>query len=65
MTFDQALHLFTHAAAYTSMNEDEVGILKRGFFADFVVLDRDVHENPRLLKEAKVLQVWVDGIKKI
>jgi hypothetical protein len=65
LSFDQALHLFTHAAAYTSMNEDEVGIIKPGFLADFVVLDRDVHENPRLLKEAKVLQVWVEGIKAI
>lgn len=65
LSFDQALHLFTHAAAYTSMNENEVGILEQGFLADFIVLDRDVHENPRLLMEAKVSQVWVDGNRKI
>ncbi len=65
LSFDQALHLFTHAAAYTSMNEDVVGIIKPGFLADFIVLDRDVHENPRLLMEAKTIQVWVDGNRMI
>lgn len=65
LTFDEALDLYTTGAAYATKDENRLGRLAKGYKADFIVLDLDVINNPRDLKVAKVLEVYVDGINKL
>lgn len=65
LTFDEALDMYTTGAAYATKKEDCLGKLAKGYKADFIVLDLDVLDNPRNLKNAKVLEVYVDGINKL
>ncbi len=58
----QALAGFTRGAAYASFMENEVGMLKAGMRADFVMLDADVLTVPaRQIADIKPLSTWVDG----
>ncbi|KRG39641.1 amidohydrolase [Stenotrophomonas pictorum JCM 9942] len=58
----EALRGFTRDAAWAGHDEAEVGTLKRGLRADFVVLDRDpLTVAAGELDELKVLSTWVDG----
>ncbi|MBV8157911.1 MAG: amidohydrolase [Dyella sp.] len=58
----QALAGFTRGAAYASFEENEVGMLKPGMRADFVVLDGDfMTVAPRQIADLKPLSTWVDG----
>ncbi len=64
LTFREAIDLYTQGAAYAIKEENQLGKLKEGFWADFIVLDRDVVDNAELLKTAIVNQVWVDGTRR-
>lgn len=58
----QALAGFTRGAAYASYMENEVGMLKPGMRADFVLLDGDpLTVVPRQIADLKPLSTWVDG----
>lgn len=58
----QALAGFTRGAAYASFMEGEVGMLKAGMRADFVLLDGDPMTVPPLgIAHLKPLSTWVDG----
>ena len=58
----QALAGFTRGAAYAAFMENEVGTLKAGMRADFVILDGDVMTvPPRQIADLKPLSTWVDG----
>jgi len=58
----EAFRLFTRDAAYAAFLEKEIGMLKPGLRADFVVFDRDVMAVPaRELPEARVLETVIDG----
>lgn len=58
----QALAGFTRGAAYAAFMENEVGMLKTGMRADFVVLDADLLTvPPRQIADLKPLSTWVDG----
>jgi predicted amidohydrolase YtcJ len=58
----QALAGFTRGAAYASFMENEVGVLKAGYRADFVVLDADIMTvAPRRIADIKPISTWVDG----
>ncbi len=58
----QALAGFTTGAAYAQFMENEVGMLKPGMQADFVILDRDVMTVPeREIADTKPLSTWVGG----
>ncbi|AIF47898.1 amidohydrolase [Dyella japonica] len=58
----QALAGFTRGAAYASFMEDQVGALKPGMRADFVVLSADLMTVPsRQIADLKPLSTWVDG----
>jgi predicted amidohydrolase YtcJ len=58
----QALAGFTRGAAYAAFMENEVGMLKPGMRADFVVLDGDLMTvPPRQIADLKPLSTWVDG----
>jgi hypothetical protein len=58
----EALHSFTLAAAFAAHQEDRLGSLETGKWADFIVVDRDYFEIPEAeIDDIKVLQTWVGG----
>jgi predicted amidohydrolase YtcJ len=62
LTRAEALHSFTLAAAYAARQEDRLGSLERGKWADFIVIDRDYFEVPASeIDDIRVLQTWVGG----
>lgn len=57
-----ALKLITIRSAEFLLAEDEVGSLKPGKLADFVVIENDVLETPKdQLRDNKVIMVGIDG----
>jgi len=59
---EEALHSFTLAAAYAANQEDRLGSLEPGKWADFIVIDRDYFKIPVAeIDDIKVLQTWVGG----
>lgn len=62
LTASQALEGFSAGAAWAGFDELEVGQLKEGFRADFVIVDRNPLAVPgNELSALKVLSTWVDG----
>jgi predicted amidohydrolase YtcJ len=62
MTRAEALHSFTLGAAYAAHQEDRLGSLEPGKWADFIVIDRDYFEVPvDEIDDIRVLQTWVGG----
>jgi predicted amidohydrolase YtcJ len=61
---EEALRSITIWAAMADRWEDEIGSLEKGKNADFVILDRDIMEaDENELKEIKVVETYLDGIK--
>ncbi len=64
LTRAEALHSFTLAAAYAARQEDRLGSLERGKWADFIIIDRDYFTIPASqIDDIQVLQTWVGGEK--
>ncbi len=62
MTRAEALHSFTLGAAYAAHQEERLGSLEPGKWADFIVIDRDYFEVPvDEIDDIRVLQTWVGG----
>jgi predicted amidohydrolase YtcJ len=62
LTRTEALHSFTLAAAFAANQEDRLGSLEAGKWADFIVIDRDYFDVPVAeIDDIKVLQTWVAG----
>ncbi len=62
MTREETLHSFTWAAAYAAHQEDRLGSLEAGKWADFIVVDRDFFEiADSEIDDIQVLQTWVGG----
>jgi predicted amidohydrolase YtcJ len=62
LTRAEALHSFTLAAAYAANQDDRLGSLEPGKWADFIVIDRDYFEIPNAeIDDIVVLQTWVGG----
>lgn len=58
----EAFRSFTLDAAYAAHQENELGTLEEGKWADFIIIDRDYFEVPDSeLWQIKVLQTWVAG----
>lgn len=65
LSFAEAVHLYTAGAAYCAGADASLGRLLPGYRADFTVLDQAVWDDPRLLRSARILQVWVDGRRRL
>ncbi len=62
LTRAEALHSFTLDAAYAAHQEDRLGSLEAGKWADFIIVDRDYFEIPAAeIDDIRVLQTWVGG----
>lgn len=62
LTLDEALLGFTRNAAYGAFLEHSAGIIKRGSFADWVVLDEPlVDMDVEKIRAVKVRETWVGG----
>ncbi len=60
---ETALRLYTAEAA-PFLGYTDIGILKEGFMADFVIIDRDILEIPAdEIDQIKVLETWINGEK--
>ena len=59
---EEALRSFTLSAAYAGHQEDVLGSLESGKWADFIVIDRDYFEIPAIeIWQIEVLETWVAG----
>lgn len=64
LSIDEALYAMITENAYGAFQEDKLGSLKAGNWADFVVLDRNPLDTPiDEIKDIKVLETWVAGEK--
>ncbi len=64
LTRAEALHSFTLAAAYAASQEDRLGSLEPGKWADFILIDRDYFTVPDSeIDDILVLETWVGGRK--
>ncbi len=64
LTPTQALRSFTLDAAYSAHQEDVIGSLEKGKWADFILVDRDViNGKPEDIWKTQVLETWVAGNK--
>lgn len=62
MTREQAFRSFTLDAAYAAHQEEVLGSLEPGKWADFVIVDRDFFEVPAIeIWQTNVLETWVAG----
>jgi predicted amidohydrolase YtcJ len=58
----QAIYAYTQGSAYAEFAENKKGKLANGYFADFVVLDRDITAvAPREILKTQVLRTVVNG----
>jgi len=62
MTPTQALISFTLDAAYAAHQENVIGSLEKGKWADFILVDRDIIKgNPQDIWKTQTLQTWIAG----
>lgn len=62
LTREEALHSFTLAAAFAARQEDRLGSLEPGKWADFIIIDRDYFSIPESeIDDIRVLETWVAG----
>ena len=64
LTRAEALHSFTLANAYAAHQEDRLGSLEPGKWADFIIIDRDYFKIPASeIDDIQVLETWIAGKK--
>ncbi|MEO1573444.1 MAG: amidohydrolase family protein, partial [Pseudomonadota bacterium] len=64
MTRPEALTSFTLSAAYAAHQENDVGSIEPGKWADFLILDRNIMTVPAGdIRDTQVLETWVSGTR--
>lgn len=60
---NQAIELYTTSGAWTAMEEDRLGQLLPGYYADFIVINSklDVCDYPEEFSRATVAETWIAG----
>lgn len=62
LSVEEALKAMTLTSAYAAFQDHQIGSLKPGKFADFVIVDQDPRAvNPDTLKDLSVVSTWVAG----
>jgi predicted amidohydrolase YtcJ len=62
LTRAEALHSFTLANAYAAHQEEYLGSLEPGKWADFIIIDRNYFEVPETeIDDIQVLETWIAG----
>lgn len=62
LTLAEMLKFYTHGSAYGVHRENELGSLAEGYFADIIVIDKDLFSIPDTdLMERKVIMTVMDG----
>ena len=62
LTREEALHSFTLGAAYAAHQEERLGSLEPGKWADFIIIDRDYFDIPASeIGNIVVLETWIGG----
>lgn len=62
LTMAEALRSFTADAAYAAHQEQALGSLLPGQWADFIVIDRDIiRDDPEATPDTQVLSTWIAG----
>ena len=62
MTLEEVMRSFTIDAAWAAHQEDRLGGLTEGKWADFILLDQDVFQiEPEKLWQTQVLETWMAG----
>jgi predicted amidohydrolase YtcJ len=62
LTRAEALHSFTLANAYAAHQEEYLGSLEAGKWADFILIDRNYFEVPESeIDDIEVLETWIAG----
>lgn len=62
VSVEDAIDLYTIESAYGTFMEDKIGRIKKGYYADFVVLDRDIFTiDPSEIKDITVDQTYING----
>ena len=62
LSLNEALLGYTQGPAYAAGMEDRLGMLREGYLADLIVLDRDIYAvEPDEIPQLKVLGTMVDG----
>ncbi|MDZ7756666.1 amidohydrolase [Rhodohalobacter sp.] len=61
---EETLRIFTRDAAYAGHQEDVLGTLENGKWADFILIDRDIFEvDASEIWQTEVLETWIAGEK--
>lgn len=62
ISVEQALKAYTFGSAFSAFDENQKGILKKGFLADFIILDQDITTIPaEKIRNVKVMKTIVGG----
>lgn len=61
LSLEKALQCYSYQSAYVEGEEDHKGIIRPGFFADFILTNEDFLEREENLLDAKIYQTYLAG----